>query len=46
MIEPQKEDEKAKTQKVLTYQDLLQFENTEIYSAFGKMHQSEKGTAP
>lgn len=25
---------------------MLQFENTEIYSAFGKMYQSDKGTAP
>lgn len=31
---------------MLTYQDLLHFENTEIYSSFGKMYTSEKGTAP
>ena len=31
---------------MLTYQDLLQFENTEIYSGFGKMYESKKESAP
>jgi len=32
--------------KVYTYQDLIKFNNTEIYSAFGEIHESKKPTAP
>lgn len=31
---------------MLTYQDLLQFENYEIYSSLGKMYESNRRTAP
>jgi len=33
----EQEKQKEQTQKALTYQDLLQFENIEIYSSLGKM---------
>jgi len=32
---PEKDKEEK---KVYTYQDLIKFSNTEIYSAFGEMH--------
>lgn len=32
--------------KVYTYQDLIKFSNTEIYSGFGDMRESKKPTAP
>ena len=32
--------------KVFTYQDLIKFSNTEIYSAFGDVKDSTKQTAP
>jgi hypothetical protein len=38
---PEKEEKKT-----YTYQDLIKFSNTEIYSAFGEMHESKKPTAP
>lgn len=33
-------------QKVYTYQDLIKFSNTEIYSAFGDVKESQKPSAP
>lgn len=38
---PEKEEK-----KVYTYQDLVKFSNTEIYSGFGEMRESKKSTAP
>ena len=38
---PEKEEK-----KVYTYQDLIKFSNTEIYSAFGDMRESKKPSAP
>jgi len=38
---PEKEEK-----KVYTYQDLIKFSNTEIYSGFGDMKESKKPTAP
>lgn len=32
--------------KVYTYQDLVKFSNTEIYSGFGEMRESKKPSAP
>jgi hypothetical protein len=41
-----KEEIKPKEQKVYTYQDLIKFSGTEIYSAFGEMIDSVKQSAP
>lgn len=41
-----KTEDKPKEQKVYTYQDLIQFSTTEIYSAFGQMIDSVKPSAP
>lgn len=38
---PEKEEK-----KVYTYQDLIKFSNTEIYSAFGEIKDSKKPSAP
>ena len=38
---PEKDDK-----KVYTYQDLIKFSNTEIYSGFGEMKESKKPSAP
>jgi len=38
---PEKEEK-----KVYTYQDLIKFSNTEIYSGFGEMRESNKTSAP
>ena len=38
--------QEQKQKKVYTYQDLIKFSNTEIYSAFGEMKESKKNTAP
>jgi hypothetical protein len=38
---PEKEEK-----KVYTYQDLIKFSNTEIYSGFGEMRESKKPSAP
>ena len=38
---PEKDEKKA-----YTYQDLIKFSNTEIYSAFGEMRESNKPSAP
>ena len=38
--------EEIKEKKVYTYQDLIKFSNTEIYSAFGDMKESVKPSAP
>lgn len=41
-----KEEAKPKETKVYTYQDLIKFSGTEIYSAFGEIISSEKPSAP
>ena len=41
-----KEEVKLKETKVYTYQDLIKFSGTEIYSAFGEMLDSSKLSAP
>lgn len=44
MAEAKPQEDKEK--KAYTYQDLIKFSNTEIYSAFGEMKESKKSTAP
>lgn len=38
--------ENKEDKKVYTYQDLIKFSNTQIYSAFGDVKNSQKPTAP
>lgn len=42
----QEEEEKPVVKKVYTYQDLLEFQNLDMYSSIGKMRLSAKATAP
>jgi len=42
----QQEEEKPIQKKVYTYDDLIQFQNAELYSSIGKMKISTKPTAP
>lgn len=44
MADPKATEKEPK--KVYTYQDLIKFSNTEIYSAFGEMRESKKPSAP
>ena len=39
-------EQKKEEQKTYTYQDLIKFSNTEIYSAFGDVKESKKPSAP
>lgn len=43
---PKGEEEAIKEPKVYTYQDLIKFSGTEIYSGFGDMKESKKPSAP
>jgi len=49
MMSPQKDGldaAKTQTKKVYTYQDLIQFQSSEVYSSIGKMRVSTKSSAP